>query len=81
MIVPLIPPMQLHFCRVAVFCSLRFAIINPLDIVTFFSQIISFLSHADLTNLTDGASLRPRLSALPSVFSWMANASVTMRSS
>ena len=49
--------------------------------VTFFSQIISFLSHADLTNLTDGASLRPRLSALPNVFSRMANASVTMRSS
>ena len=40
-----------------------------------------FLSHADLANLTDGASLRPRLSALPSVFSRMANASVTMRSS
>ena len=52
-----------------------------LDIVIIFSRIISFLSHADLTNLTDGASLRPRLSALPSVFSRMANASVTMRSS
>jgi len=36
--------------------------------------------HTDLTNLTKGASLRPRLSALPSVFSRMANASVTMRS-
>ena len=29
------------------------------------------LSHTDLTNLTDGASLRPRLSASPSVFSRM----------
>ena len=25
-------------------------------------------SHADLTNLADGASIRPRLSAPPSVF-------------
>ena len=29
------------------------------------------LSHTDLTNLTDGASLRPRLSALPSALSRM----------
>ena len=43
------------------------------------AQITEF--HTDLTNLTDCASLRPRLSALPSVFSRMANASVTMRSS
>ena len=41
-------------------------IINPLDIVTFFSQIISFLSHADLTNLTDGAS--PALVGLAECF-------------
>ena len=36
----------------------------------------SFLSHTDLTNLTEGASLRPRLSASPSVFSRMAHASL-----
>ena len=36
-------------------------------------------SHTNLTNPTDSASLRPRLSALPSVCGRMANASVTMR--
>mgnify|MGYP006366704123 CR=1 FL=1 len=35
------------------------------------------MSHTDLTNLTDSASLRPRLSALPSVFSRMAHTSVS----
>ena len=35
--------------------------------------------HTDLTNLTDSASLRPRLSAVPSVCSRMASASATMR--
>ena len=37
------------------------------------AQMIDF--HTNLTNLTDGASLRPRLSALPSVFSRMASTS------
>ena len=31
--------------------------------------------HANLANLAEGASLRPRLSALPSVFSRMVHAS------
>ena len=32
-----------------------------------FLSSLDFWSHTDLTNLTDGASLRPRLSASPSV--------------
>ena len=43
-----------------------------------FSFIAEF-GLTDLTNLTDSASLRPRLSAVPSVCSRMANASATMR--
>ena len=35
------------------------------------------LSHTDLTNLTDGASLRPRLSALPSALSRMVHTSAS----
>ena len=35
------------------------------------------LSHTDLTNLTDGASLRPRLSASPSVLSRMVHTSAS----
>ena len=35
------------------------------------------ISHTDLTNLTDGASLRPRLSASPSVLSRMVHTSAS----
>ena len=40
------------------------------------SSVPMNMPHTDLTNLTKGASLRPRLSASPSVFSRMAHASL-----
>ena len=41
------------------------------------SSVPMNMPHTDLTNLTKGASLRPRLSASPSVFSRMVHTSVS----